>query len=153
MEASGRGKYDVVGRKNNMKNHSPDHTWKILIQTDIDISSVQFSRTVVSNFLQPHGPQHARIPCPSPTPGACSNSCPSSLWWNPIISSSVIRKMTNTSLKRSSISPIIREMQPKTSVRHHFTYVDMTVIKKTRDNKSWWTCGKKRHPHALLVGM
>ena len=41
-------------------------------------SSVQFSRSVVSDSLRPHGLQHARPPCPSPTPGACSNSCPSS---------------------------------------------------------------------------
>ena len=39
---------------------------------------VQFSRSVMSNSLRPHGLQHARPPCPSPTPGACSNSCPSS---------------------------------------------------------------------------
>ena len=42
------------------------------------ISSVQFSRSVMSNSLQPHGLQHTRLPCPSPTPRACSNSCPSS---------------------------------------------------------------------------
>ena len=41
-------------------------------------SSVQFSLSVVSNSLQPRGLQHARPPCPSATPGACSNSCPSS---------------------------------------------------------------------------
>ena len=40
------------------------------------LSSVQFSRSVVSNSLQPHGLQHARLPCPSPTPGTCSDSCP-----------------------------------------------------------------------------
>ena len=40
--------------------------------------------------LQPHGLQHARFPCPSPTPGACSNSCPSSWWCHSVISSSVI---------------------------------------------------------------
>ena len=39
---------------------------------------VQFSRSIVSNSLQPHGLQHARLPCPSPTPRAYSNSCPSS---------------------------------------------------------------------------
>ena len=38
--------------------------------------SVQFSRSVLSNSLRPHGLQHARLPCPSPTPGACSSSCP-----------------------------------------------------------------------------
>ena len=54
------------------------------------VSSVQFSHTVVSDSLQPHGLQHTRLPCPSPTPGACSNSCPSSWWCHPTISSSVI---------------------------------------------------------------
>ena len=41
---------------------------------------IQFSRPVVSECLRPHGLQHARFPCPSPTPGACSNSYPSSRW-------------------------------------------------------------------------
>ena len=44
----------------------------------------------MSHSLQPHGPKHARLPCPSPTPGACSNSGPSSWWCHPTISSSVI---------------------------------------------------------------
>ena len=57
-------------------------TWKAL--------SVQFSRSVVSNSLQPHGLQHARIPCPSSTPRVCSNTCLSSWWCHPTISSSVI---------------------------------------------------------------
>ena len=52
--------------------------------------SVQFSCSVVSDSLWPHGLQHARPPCPSPTPAVCSNSCPSSRWCHPIISSSVI---------------------------------------------------------------
>ena len=52
-------------------------------------SSVQFSRSVVSNSLWPDGLQHTRLPCPSPTPGAYSNSCPSSRWCHPTISSSV----------------------------------------------------------------
>ena len=41
-----------------------------------DISSVQFSQSVVFNSLRPLGLQHTRLPCPSPSPGACSNSCP-----------------------------------------------------------------------------
>ena len=53
-------------------------------------SSVQFNHSVVSDSLRPHGLKHARPPCPSPTPGACSNSCPSSRWWHPNISSSVV---------------------------------------------------------------
>ena len=58
-----------------------------------NISSVQFSsvtQSFVSNSLRPHGLQHARPPCPSPTPEACSNSCPSSQWHHPTISSSVV---------------------------------------------------------------
>ena len=51
---------------------------------------VQFSRTVMSDSLQPHGLQHTRPPCPSPTPRVYSNSCPSSQWCHPTISSSVI---------------------------------------------------------------
>ena len=49
-----------------------------------------FSRSVVSNALWPHGLQHARLPCPSPSPRACSNSCPLSQWCHPTISSSVV---------------------------------------------------------------
>ena len=44
----------------------------------------------MSNSLRPHGLQHARLPCPSPTPRACSNSCPSSWWCHPTISSSIV---------------------------------------------------------------
>ena len=52
--------------------------------------SVQFSRSVAFNSLQPHGLQHARLPCPSPTLGTFSNLCPLSQWYHPTISSSVI---------------------------------------------------------------
>ena len=50
----------------------------------------QFSRSVVSDSLRPHESQHARPPCPSPTPGVYSNLCPSSRWCHPAISSSVV---------------------------------------------------------------
>ena len=53
-------------------------------------SSVQFSHSVMSDSLRPHELQHARPPCPSPTPGVHSNSCPSSRWCHPAISSSVV---------------------------------------------------------------
>ena len=56
----------------------------------LQFSSVQFSHSVMSNSLWPHGLQHNRLPCPSPTPGTCSNSCPLSWWCYPTISSSVI---------------------------------------------------------------
>ena len=51
---------------------------------------IQFSCSVMSDSLRPHGMQHTRLPCPSPTPAACSNSCPLSQWCHPTISSSVI---------------------------------------------------------------
>ena len=56
----------------------------------IVFSSVQFSRSVMSNSLRPHESQHARPPCPSPTPEVNSDSCPSSQWCHPAISSSVV---------------------------------------------------------------
>ena len=52
--------------------------------------SVQFSHSLMSNSLRPHGLQHARPPCLSPTPGVYSNSCPLSRWCHPTISTSVI---------------------------------------------------------------
>ena len=56
----------------------------------INVTSNQFSCSVVSDSLRPHGLQHTRLPCPSPTPGAYSNSCPSCRWCHPTTSFSVI---------------------------------------------------------------
>ena len=53
-------------------------------------SSVQFSHSIISDSLRPHEFQHARPPCPSPTPGVHSHSLPSSRWCHPAISSSVV---------------------------------------------------------------
>ena len=55
-----------------------------------EMNSVQFSHSVMSDSLRPHGQEHARPPCPSPTPGVYSNSCPLSQWCHPTISSSVV---------------------------------------------------------------
>ena len=66
--------------------------------------SVQFSSVAQSCLtLRPHSLQHARLPCPSPNPGACSNSCPLSRWCHPTILSSVVLFSS-----RSSIFPSIR---------------------------------------------
>ena len=54
------------------------------------ISSVQFSHSVMFDSLRPHGLQHTRLPCPSPTPRVYSDSCPSCQWCHPTVSSSVI---------------------------------------------------------------
>ena len=56
----------------------------------IHFSSVQFSHSVMSDSLQPRGLQHTRLPCKLPTPGTCSNSCPSSQWCHPTILSSIV---------------------------------------------------------------
>ena len=63
--------------------------WNCESKLEIQFSSFQFSPLVVSDCLQPHGLQHARPPCPSPTPGAYSSSCPLSRWCHPTISSSI----------------------------------------------------------------
>ena len=71
----GYQKLSVCGRHENIKR--------------TENSSVQFSCSVMSDSLRPHESQHATPPCPSPTPGVYSNSCPSSRWCHPAISSSV----------------------------------------------------------------
>ena len=56
----------------------------------LKLASFQFSRSVMSDSLRPYESRHTRPPCPSPTPGVHSNSCPSSRWCHPAISSSVV---------------------------------------------------------------
>ena len=67
--------------------HRQSHLPSIFLRT---INSFQFSRSVVSESLQPHEPQHARPPCPSPTPGVHPNPCPLSWWCHPTVSSSIV---------------------------------------------------------------
>ena len=84
----GNAHYRVDTRWGLVPTFLPCLKWSIL--------SVQFSHSVVSDSLWPHGPQHARSPCPSPTPGVYSNSCPLSRWWHPTMSSSVVPKSVPT---------------------------------------------------------
>ena len=63
---------------------------KVIVDVWASLLSVQFSRLVVSNYFWPHGLQHTRPPWPSSTPEACSNSCPSSRWCHPTISSPAV---------------------------------------------------------------
>ena len=69
---------------------SPEKSADCFMIFPLYISSVQFSRPVVSDCLQPHESQHTRPPCPSPTPGVQPLSCPSSRPCHPTISSSVV---------------------------------------------------------------
>ena len=80
-----------------LKEISPEYSfkdwcsrWSANILATLCEEPVQFSCSVMSDSLQSHGPQHARLPCPSPNPGVYPNSCPSSRWCHPTIPSSVI---------------------------------------------------------------
>ena len=84
---------------------------KIITKTCMTISKwqnffkhciTQFSCSVVSDSLWPHGLQHSKLPCPSPSPEVCSNSCPLSQWCHPTISSSVAPSPPAFSLSQSS---------------------------------------------------
>ena len=75
-------------------------------------TSVQFSRSVMSGSLWPHGRQHARLPCPSATREAYSNSCPSSRWCHPTISSSVIPVSSHLQSFPASGSFLMSQLSP-----------------------------------------
>ena len=82
---------DLKETENKTKTEKPyAKSWLLFLVFWHQFSSVQFSHSVVSNSLQPHGLQHARPPRQSPKPGVYSNSCPLSQWRHPTISSSVI---------------------------------------------------------------
>ena len=74
--------------------------------TYLKMHSVQFSHSVMSYSLRPHWLQHTRPPCPSPTPGVYSNSCPLSQWCHPIISSSVVSSSHLQSFPASGSFPM-----------------------------------------------
>ena len=84
--------------------------WKIPMNAretnPLSFSSVQFSHSVMSDSLRPHELQHARPPCPSPTLRVHSNSCPSSQWCHPAISSSTIPFSCPQSLPASESFPM-----------------------------------------------
>ena len=77
-----------------MENITTYKNWESLLLNckngTLTVLRLLFSRSVVSNSFWLHGLQHTRLPCPSPPSGACSNSCPSSWWSHPTISSSVV---------------------------------------------------------------
>ena len=81
---------EAVRNRKNLQTHSvrAQSTW--FSNHTVQYSSVQFNRSVVSDSLRPQESQHARLPCPSPTPGVYSDSHPSSQWCHQAISSSVV---------------------------------------------------------------
>ena len=89
--------------------------------------AVQFSHSVMSDSLQPHGLQHTRPPCPSPTPGAYSNSCPQSWWCHPTISSSLI-PFSSHSLGRTVWISLQSKGLSKSSPTPQFKSINSSVL-------------------------
>ena len=110
----------------------------------IPFRSVQFSHSVVFDSLWPHESQHTRPPCPSPTPGVHSDSCPSSQWCHPAISSSIVPfSSCPQSLPASKSSPMsqlfawggqstgasaLASFLPKKSLGYTWTMVTVTHV-------------------------
>jgi len=145
-----------------------DPGWKSCRKKEITwIQSYQ----IMSDSLWPHESQHARPPCPSPTPGVHSDPRPSSQWCHPAISSSVIpfsscpqslpaSVFSNESTLRmrwpkywsfSFSITLLEKRQPKTIMSYHLTLVRMHIIKKLTNKclRVW----RKGNPLALLEGM
>ena len=91
-------------------------------------SSVQFSHSVMFNSLQPRGLQHASLPCPSPIPGACSNSCPLSQGYHPTVSI-----LCHPLLLLPSILPNIRLFSNEYSglISFWIDWLDLLAVKET----------------------
>ena len=81
----------------------------------------------MSDSLQPHGLQHARLPCPLPTPGACSNACPSSRWCHLTISSSVVPFSCLQSFPASGSLFVLATFQ----VLHSYLWLGATILDST----------------------
>jgi len=115
--------------------------------------SVQFSCIVVSDTLWPHGLQHARLPCPSPTPGACSNSCPSSQWCHPTISYSVIPLSSCLQSCPASESFLMSQFFTSGGQSIGVSASVSILLKYKRDRQSFWHThqqGAGRVPPARL---
>ena len=115
-----------------------------ILDLPASINSVQFSHSVMSDSLWPHGLQHTRLPCPSPTPGACSNSCPLSQRCHPTISSSVIPfssclQSFLASVQFSSVAQVVSDYcnpmnrsMPGLPVHHHLPEFGTSCLVKPK---------------------
>ena len=101
-------------------------------------SSVQISRSVVSNSLRPHESQHTRPPCPSPTPGVHPDSRPSSQWCHPAISSSVVPFSCSQSLPALGSFPM-SQLFPWSGQSTGVSALASVLPKKSQGWSSEWT--------------
>ena len=96
---------------------------------------VQFSRSVVSDSLRPHESQHARPPCPTPTPGVHSNSRPSSRWCHPAISSSVVPfSSCPQSLPASESFPMSKLFGHPGLISFRMDWLDLLAVQGTQES-------------------
>ena len=111
-------------------------------------SSVQFSCSVMSDSLRPHESQHTRPPCPSPSPGVHSNSCPSSQWCHPAISFSVVPfSSCPQSLPASKSFP----MSQLFALDWNFYDFVLRIFFLKRSPWYWWLTGFRTHwPHPFF---
>ena len=100
------------------------------------MKAVQFSRSVVSDSLRPHGLQHARPPCPSPTPGVYPNSCPLNWWCQSNISS-----LCCPLLFPPSILPSIRVFSNESVLRIRWPKYSSFTISPSMNNQHWFLLG------------
>ena len=136
--------------------HRVGHAWSDLAAAAFSLSSIQYS--VMSDPLQPHGLQHARLLCPSPTPGVCSNSCPLSQWCHPTILSSVVLlphlAFKNFSLKTigelgfwapaSCTSCLVPCNKGYTFLHHNLVSVDWPYCAQVNRPKFGHTCSRRK---------
>ena len=112
--------------------------------SDAHSTSVQFRSSVVSNFLWPHGLQHARPPCPPPTPGAYSNSCPLCQWCHPTISSSVVPfSFCLQSFPASGSFPLSQLAKVLELQLHHQSFQWISKVDFLQDWLVWSLCSPR----------
>ena len=119
--------------------------WNRLVAAKSFISSVQFSCSVVSDSLRPHESQHARPPCPSPTPGVHSDSCPSSQWESiKLLEKNIDRTLDDINQSKIPYDPPPKVMEMKTKINkwdliklESFCTAKETVSKVKRQTSEW----------------
>jgi len=118
-----------------------NHTWIILARTLFQVKLLLFSCPVVSGSLQPHGLQHARPPCPSPTPEVCPDSRPLHQWCHPATSSSVALFFFPPSFPASETFPMSQLFDQMTKILElqlqHQSFQWVFRVDFSKDRLAW----------------